>query len=189
MYRDDQIDPGHRGSRGVLRVLGPVLMVGGLVLLVVGFGSVLGRIAGFGDSARAFGPPRHIWCIFVGMPIFFVGMVLTKFGYLGRVSRYLAQEIAPVGKDTFNYLAEGTRDGVETIAGAVGKGLASGMTGAHDAVVRRCPACHRLADDDDRFCSECGASLEKDKPCPRCGRPNDPDAKFCDKCGKELGDL
>jgi RNA polymerase subunit RPABC4/transcription elongation factor Spt4 len=34
-----------------------------------------------------------------------------------------------------------------------------------------------------KFCSECGAAMEKSKACPNCKELNDPDAKFCDNCG------
>jgi hypothetical protein len=63
------------------------------------------------------------------MPILFVGIVMCMFGFLGALARYQAGEVAPVGKDTFNHLAEGTKGGVQTVATAVGAGLTQGLAG------------------------------------------------------------
>ena len=35
---------------------------------------------------------------------------------MGKISRYAAGEIAPVAKDTFNYLAKETKEGVSSIS-------------------------------------------------------------------------
>jgi hypothetical protein len=118
-----------------------------------------------------------------------VGGALCKFAFLGAVSRYVAGETAPVAKDTFNYLADGTKDGVRDIAGAIGQGLSAGLgtaAGGTEKIVLRCHKCNHTNDADARFCDQCGAPLEKTKPCPGCGELNDPDARFCDNCGREF---
>ncbi|HOV77482.1 MAG TPA: hypothetical protein PLS24_05610, partial [Sedimentisphaerales bacterium] len=98
----DKIDPRHEHTRRVLRAVGiPLIFVGG-TFLVVG-------IASFFVAFGGMGPPRFFWCAFVGMPILFAGGALTFYGFMGTVMRYSAQEMAPVGKDTFNYLAHGTK--------------------------------------------------------------------------------
>jgi hypothetical protein len=74
----------------------------------------------FGDGG---GPPRLFWCVFLGMPTLFVGIVMCKLGYIGAVARYIAAESAPVAKDTVNYMAEGTQDGVRTVARSVAEGI------------------------------------------------------------------
>ena len=183
MYNKGEIDPGHRGPRNFFRAVGPVVAVIGLILIVVGIGSFFSKAAKFGDPSDEFGPPKYFWCVFVGIPVLFVGLVLSKFGYMGKVARYVAQEIAPVGKDTFNYMAEGTKDGVRTVAGAIGEGLREGMSGESGAPSVRCHKCNALVDEGAKFCSDCGTSLEKSKPCGQCGELNDPDAKYCDNCG------
>ena len=65
---------------------------------------------------------------------------------------------APVQKDTFNYLADGTQGGVKTVATAVGQGLAAGMRGDGRAG-RRCPRGAQSNDADARFCKGCGTAL------------------------------
>ena len=136
-------------------------------------------------------------CIpFIGFPLMFAGLVMTMFGYAGKMARYQAAEIAPVQKDTFNYMADGTKDGVRTVANAAGEGLvggfaAGGLTGAGAAAADsqpgvRCHKCNFVETADAKFCSKCGAAMEKSKPCPACNELNDPDAKFCDNCGEAL---
>jgi membrane protease subunit (stomatin/prohibitin family) len=117
------------------------------------------------------------------MPILFVGVVLSKFGFLGAISRYTAGEVAPVGKDTFRYAAHHTRGAVKDLAQAVGEGLQA--TRGTERVLR----CHRCNADTElpaKFCRECGAALEKTRACAACGELNDPDASFCDNCGREM---
>ena len=170
------IDPDHKGIQNLLRIGGPILIVAGLVFIVIGVASFF---AAFGGS----GPPRYFWCAFVGMPLLFAGGVMAMFGFLGRVARYQAQEIAPVAKDTFNYMANGTAEGVRTLAGAIGQGLREGGSGGESETVVRCHKCNALVAVDAKFCGQCGQAVGKTKPCPQCRELNDPDARFCDNCG------
>ncbi len=173
-----KIDPGHAGVRDTLRVVGPLIILIGLGFVVVGLISFFSAFGG-GD------PPSKFWCAFVGMPLLFVGGVMTSYGYMGKVMRYGAQETAPVIKDTFNYMAEGTSDGIKTVASALGQGLREGglVGGGGSQTMVRCHKCNALVPDGAKFCSQCGQTLGKTKPCPSCQELNDPDAKFCDNCG------
>jgi len=78
----------------------PLLAGTGVLLIVVGAGS-------FFASFGSFEPPRYFWCCFIGMPLLPIGLATTKMGFWGSFTRYLSREVAPVQKDTFNYLAEG----------------------------------------------------------------------------------
>jgi hypothetical protein len=120
MSDESKIDPKHSTSRFVLRMLGPTITGLGLLLTVIGFGSLL---SSFGSSEL----PRYFWCVFVGLLLLFVGISMSMFGFLGSFARYVSGEAAPVQKDTFNYLAEGMQEGVKTVATAIGEGLAAGM--------------------------------------------------------------
>lgn len=169
---------GHYDTRKVLRVIGPIVAGVGLLLTIIGFGNALA-------SMGEFGPPRLMWMIFVGMPLLFVGLVLCKFAFLGAVTRYMANEVAPVGKDVVNYLAAGTKDAVRDVAAAVGEGL-RGEARPADVRILRCHKCNADNEASANFCKSCGAALAKTKPCPTCGELNDPDARFCDHCGKAV---
>lgn len=174
-----QIDPGHNSVRNTLRVAGPVVAMAGLGFMIVGFADFFRAFGGSGE-------PRLFWCLFVGMPLLFVGLVLSSYGYMGKVLRYTAEEMAPAGKDTFNYMAEGTREGIKTVAGAIGQGLREGGLGGSQTMVR-CHKCNALTQADTKFCGQCGQALGKTKPCPGCRQLNDPDARFCDNCGHAFG--
>jgi hypothetical protein len=173
-------DPRHDQTRAGLRNLGIFLLLGGLGFTAVGIGSFF---SSFNAGPLDFEGPRYFWCAFVGLPMLAVGLALTKAGYWGTITRYIAGETAPVAKDTFNYLAEGTKDGVRTSAQAVGQGLAHGMGGA---AVLRCPACETENAVSARFCTQCGTALAR--VCPACQKVNGPAAKFCDACGVKLPD-
>jgi len=181
---EEKIDPGHRGMRDALRVIGPIVAVVGGIFVIVGLASFF---SAFGGS----GPPKRFWCAFVGGPILMAGIGMTKFAYMGKVARYVAGEIAPVGKDTFNYMADGTKDGVRTVATAIGQGIGAGIGGAAGVGGQqtkvRCHKCNTLVEEDSKFCSKCGTPLSKTKGCPQCNELNDPDAKFCDNCGYGFG--
>ncbi len=173
MSDEQKINPGHETARKFFRIVGPLVLVVGGSFMLVGFGSFFSAFGGGG-------PPRLFWCSFVGMPLLFVGIVMTKFGFMGAIIRYQAGEIAPVGKDTFNYMADGTKDGVRTVATAI----ATGLQQASRKGTLACSACGHSNDDLARFCDQCGAALSK--TCPSCGERNDGDAKFCDGCGNRL---
>ena len=57
----------------------------------------------------------------------FVGAVLSQFGFMGAVARYMAGEAAPVATDTIKYVAEETKGAVETVSKAVAIGVVEGI--------------------------------------------------------------
>ena len=133
----------------------------------------------FFSAFGSFGPPRYFWCAFVGMPLIAVGAALSKFGYMGAVGRYVAGEIAPVAKDSVNYMAVESKDAIRHVAEAVGSGLSQ-----RSAANRRCPKCNVDNQAEAKFCNDCGAALMKN--CAHCGKSNAPTARFCDKCGQSF---
>jgi hypothetical protein len=174
-----EIDPSHQQKRKVLRLIGPLLLATGGVFMIVAFVDFARAMGSFG------GPPKLFWCFFIGMPLLWLGFVLSSAGFAGAAQRYMAGETAPVAKDTVNYLADGTKESVKTLATAAGEGFASG-TGLAKAVLVRCHKCNETNEANAKFCKSCGAALAKMKPCPSCNELNDPDARFCDHCGKPL---
>ncbi len=185
-YEGDKIDERHIAKRNMLRKVGLVVLITGIIFTVVGMVDFFRAFGSFG------GPPKLFWCGFVGLPLMFFGAVMTSAGYMGAVGRYTTAEAAPVAKDTFNYMADGTADGVKTMATAVGEGIGEALGGVVGAVgvgaeaAVRCSKCNEVNDADAKFCKECGFSLQKTKECPVCCELNDPDAKFCDNCGKNF---
>jgi hypothetical protein len=175
--RRPEIDPYHKVIQGLLRVLGPALAILGLVLTAVGFVS-------FFRSFGTFEPPRYFICAIIGLPLLGVGLALSRFAFLGMIGRYIAGEVAPVGKDALNYMAKEASPGVEVIARAAAKGFAQGA-GTAEGVP--CPRCESPNDAASRYCAQCGGPLQE-ATCPGCGRGNDPGANFCSQCGARLND-
>jgi hypothetical protein len=174
----EEIDPQHNATRALLRAVGPGVVLVGLVFTIIGLGS-------FFSSFGTFEPPRYFWCVFVGFPLLAVGGAICQYAFIGAVTRYVADEVAPVGKDVVNYMADGTQGAVRTIAAAVGEGLHAGAS-VQDAPAIRCRKCHADNEASAKFCKTCGTPLARSSLCPGCGKANDPDARFCDHCGTAL---
>ncbi len=153
----------------------------GLIFMAVGVGS-------FFSAIGTLGPPRYFWCCFVGIPLLGIGGAVCKFAFMGAVSRYVADEVAPVGKDVINYMADGTQGVVRQVAAAVGEGLRDGTAG-QAAPGARCPKCHTVNEAAANFCKSCGSPLMKSAHCPACGGLNDPSARFCEHCGKAMSEI
>ncbi len=105
----------HKEIRGLMRVVGPVVVGVGGLLTLVGMGS-------FFSSFGSFEPPRYFWCAFLGLPMVAFGMSICQFAFLGSFQRYIASESAPVARDTFNYMVDGTQESVKTLSRSVGAG-------------------------------------------------------------------
>jgi hypothetical protein len=128
----------------------------GIIFAGVGIGS-------FFSSFGTFQPPRYFWCAFVGLPLIGLGVFICQMAFLGTFARYVAGETAPVSKDTFNYLAAGTKDSVRDLAAAVGEGLSSGvMASNHESAPAHvlCPKCNSENEPAAHFCNQCGAPLD-----------------------------
>lgn len=148
MRDEERIDPHHLRRRSGLRVLGVTLAVLGLLFTATGFVS-------FFTAFGTFEPPRYFWCAFVGLPLLGVGLGICQFAFLGSFSRFVAGEAAPVQRDTFNYLAEGTQPGVRSLARAAAEGISEGLA----RPAGTCPQCHQPTAPGAKFCSQCGAAL------------------------------
>jgi uncharacterized membrane protein len=188
------ISKDHKAMRMVFRVVGPLVLIVGIICTVVGFMDVFKprELPSFSEMrARLDGQPVErdeptlFWLIFVGFPLIFVGGVISALGYAGKMARYAAGEVAPVGKDALNYMAHGIKGAVGELAGAIGAGL-RGEAASDSPSVVHCPECDVDNDADAKFCKACGAKINAAITCPACSEANDPDAKFCDNCGQSL---
>ena len=164
MNEETKIDPQHQKSRTFLRTVGPVLIVLGAALIIWGaitmFSPAWSSRGGFSETSRSmFG--GFGMCAGGGVCLF-VGITMTMLGYLGRVARHVSAEVAPVAKDTFNYVAEGTQQAVGDLAGAIGqslRGAAPPPSAAPPAARVRCLKCNADNPAGAKFCSQCGAHL------------------------------
>ncbi|HZZ29232.1 MAG TPA: zinc ribbon domain-containing protein [Pirellulales bacterium] len=151
-------DSQHNLLRSLLRLVGPMLVGVGLLLIII---AMVSFFSAFGGME----PPRYFWCAFVGMPVLAVGLAISRFAYLGAFARYMADEVAPVGRDAANYMVDGTKDSLRDMAAAVGDGFRSGsghVPASEEAtpeVKVRCQKCRALNDEAAKFCNQCGAPL------------------------------
>src|SRR5262245_47588762 len=99
----------HTDIRMLLRIVGPAIVIVGLIFTIVGMVSFFSAFGGFE-------PPRQFWCAFVGLPLIVFGGAISQFAFAGAVARYMADEMAPVGKDVVNYMAGGVKQSVRDMA-------------------------------------------------------------------------
>ena len=121
----------------------------------------IGGAISFFSSFGSFEPPHYFWLCFVGIPLMFVGFLLSQFGYMGVVARYIAGEAAPVATDTTNYMAEETKGAVETVARSAARGIVEGIEAGKATSASFCPQCGFSVKPDFKFCPQCGKSLSK----------------------------
>lgn len=143
--------PEQSSIRNALRVVGPAILVIGLVCTIGGGIS-------FFSSFGGFEPPHYFWLAFIGLPLMFFGFVLSQAGFMGAAARYVAGESAPVAADTANYVAEETKGAVEAVAKAAAKGVVEGIEAGR-------------TNSESGFCAHCGSTVKSDFSfCPKCGK-------------------
>lgn len=153
-------------ARKVFRILGPILLTIGGLLVITAAGDL------FFFSAHFF------FLGFIGMPLIFLGSVFTALGFMGAMARYSASQTAPVAKDVTNYMLDQTQDSVAHLAGAIVQEVKS-----EDTPVT-CRHCGEVAHAGALFCDRCGKPLAI--VCPKCHAQNDQNARYCQKCGEPL---
>jgi hypothetical protein len=174
-HEEEKLNPGHLKLRNKLRIIGPIILGLGVVITAAGFIDI-SNDPFHGFPFAKFTP--------LGMIMLFIGGVTCQFAFMGAVARYAASESAPVGKDTFNYMAKGTQPGVRDITSAIREGLTEPQAGTTNTVA--CCQCNHPNNADARFCDQCGSEMLTNKRCTNCNNENDLDARFCDNCGTAL---
>ncbi len=71
------IDPQGENVKQVLRLVGPVILVIGVILIIVGG---VDFFSNFGTGQ----PSRRFWCFFLAIPALWLGAVLSMGGFMGR---------------------------------------------------------------------------------------------------------
>ncbi|MEZ0577968.1 zinc-ribbon domain-containing protein [Nocardioides sp. MH1] len=120
-----------RGVRLALQIVGPVVMVVGIAIFVQGVRAVFGARDDFDGPAGA-----DIARFLGGFLAFGIGLGITRAGFLGATSRYVAGEVSPVIRDAYAQIAE--------------KKARSGPF---------CSKCGVQQDAEARFCDACGSPI------------------------------
>lgn len=170
----------HQQTRGFLRIIGPMVFAVGLVFTAIGL------ISFFSAFGRFAGPPQYFWCAFLGMPLMAAGSAISKFAFMGAVTRYVANEVTPVGTDVFNTVVSETQESFRDLAASIGSGLRDDRSAVRTpANGSPCGSCGTANAPEARYCKACGISLAS-RRCEHCGDSAPPDARFCDSCGEPL---
>ena len=123
----EKINPRSDEQRAALKLLGFPILIIGIIMTAVGINASFTHDP-FGDEpGDGLSDPDEWWYPFVGMPLIFVGLAMLSAAYMGTMARYSAGETMPVAKDSINYLADGTQEGMKAFSKAIGEGLAEGM--------------------------------------------------------------
>lgn len=169
----ERIDPGHESKRQTMTILGIILIIAGGILLIVGITTFAQP---FTTSSREFfADPDGVMdrnssagfggIAMIGLGGFaaMIGISLLTFANRGKIARYQAGEIAPVAKDTFNYVAKESSEGVKHLAGAIAEGVRSSQSAPpntpKEVVKVKCRSCGYLESEDAVFCSSCGKQI------------------------------
>ncbi len=150
-----------------LRIIGGTLFAIGIVLALIAF-------IDFFSAVSSMNGPDNFFLFFIAFPLIFVGSACLSFSSMGKIARYKAEELAPIAKDTVNYMLDGTK---EEIADTINLVRRQGKT-------ITCPKCHNQNNQEAKYCDECGEQLHH--VCQYCNEHNDADAKFCKNCGKKI---
>lgn len=144
------------------QVVGPMVLIAGVVCMTLGFLSMTKDMGNFGS-----GPPKLVFLLALGIPLMFVGLVLSGLGYKRWFAQYTTSELSSVASQTVNYLGDTTQEGVR----AIGQALREGIQEAPREGSRESP----------------GVGMESGKSplafCPSCGSRLVADARFCHRCG------
>ena len=156
-------------AKRVLKTIGFIALPLGVILAGSGIFDAFRRSEAFPHHQGGFG---FVFRIFLGFALVFVGISCLSYAYMGKVARYAASEIAPVKKDTANYLIDGTKDEISDLFHKI-----KGQT------IVNCPYCGDENDPDAIYCDYCGRKLRV--TCD-CGTENQAGSRYCKKCGKTL---
>lgn len=169
MRQEKFIPEDHQKARSFFRLLGPVLLIIGVVCIIVAGVDFF--------TLEPFEGPKLFWLFFVALPLVSIGFTLSGLGFGGSVAKYQSREYAPVAKDTFNYLAQETTLGVKEITNALHQGSTAPLS-------LNCHNCQQPNPINSKFCNDCGEKLVF--TCRSCEQENTKDARFCNHCGTSL---
>lgn len=154
----------------VLRIIGIILIITGITLSVIAVSNMMSH-------------SNLFFLGFIGLPLIFVGLVCTMFGFMKKFNSFTASQVAPVQKDVANYMLDGTREEMGKTAKTIFSSIDT-SNAKSEKQSKRCPRCGELNDSTAKFCDNCGTPLVK--ICPKCKQENDPNAIYCDNCGTRL---
>jgi hypothetical protein len=142
----------HEKGRALLIIIGFILLIIGIPLVIVGFSSFLQLQSDFFSlsfeensalSTQAFGS------LVPGMFLVIIGAGVLRFGFIGRVSKYIADETGPAISSVSESITRGVKEG-----GGID------ITVHSESNIRiKCRNCGTLNDENATYCDNCGSQL------------------------------
>lgn len=142
----------HKKGRNGLIISGCIMIIIGITLAIIGFSSIIELQANFFSlsfeessalSARAFAN------LVPGMFLIVIGGGLLRFGYIGKVSKYIADETGPAISSVTKSITSGIKEG-----GGID------LTVHSDTNIKiKCRNCGTLNDEEATYCDKCGSQL------------------------------
>lgn len=164
----------------ILLSIGIVTSITGIILLILGFANV-------GDFSSNIDMVLFMvggFLFAIGFAILGFGIYATFFAHAREIGSYTASSVAPVLKETTEYIAPTINNTVGGMAESISEGIASGKAkGKAEAII--CQDCGEKNEKGSEFCSNCGKSLDTAKYCANCGKKIENDDKFCPHCGQK----
>lgn len=136
-------------SKKVLRTIGLTMSISGLICIIIG---MIDFFSSFND-----GVPKLFFLLFIGLPLFGIGLGLTIMSYADKIHKYAASQVMPTIKESVNYVM-----GDNSI----------------------CPKCGEKNEKGSLYCNKCGEPLKR--ICPKCGEEIPFDSNYCNKCGSKI---
>ena len=118
----NKINPKHNTQKKRLIKIAKLFLVVGVVMLVMGIYLVSTHEPFSNDNVLS-GSTKHSF-VAIGIFSLFIAGNLLFFANAGAILRFKAQEVAPVGADTINYVGKKAKPGIQHIADAVASGMA-----------------------------------------------------------------
>ena len=174
-------------SSKICLAIGIPVLIAGIVLFIIGFSNFNSSSISTAGSKMAM-LAGGSFVIFIGFVLSAVGIYTTFFAHAREISSYTASSIAPVIKDTAEYLAPTTNNVVKEISESVSEGIAKGKSSSNkgaNAGKVVCQNCGHKNESTAKFCSNCGNAITQDKFCTACGTKLENNDKFCPNCGQK----
>jgi hypothetical protein len=142
-------------KRTLVRALGSVFGIGGVLLLGYGFFRFASGI--FGDSIDDGQMGQAFLMFAVGAFTLVIGAFFATLGFMGAAARYGAGETMPVVRDSASYVTDG--EGILGVGRIVDDDLASNPATDPAKTGSFCSKCGVGNDEGARFCDACGTTL------------------------------
>lgn len=177
----------HQKVKGKLKTAGKILLSVGIVISITGIILLILGFANFGDFSSNIDMVLFIvggFLFAIGFAILGIGIYATFFAHAREIGSYTASSVAPVLKETTEYIAPAINNSVGNLAESISEGVASGKAKEKTETIT-CQECGEKNEKDSKFCSNCGKSLDTEKFCSNCGKKIENDDNFCPHCGQK----